>query len=500
MNEGQFKINLTSLINGEGPPVTYEYKDAGNNWEIEAYRDGKLLATFIADKGIKGSIDGLDGGTRAYDFSKLEDVKFYFDLQINPPTIETPEGMEGFGFGDLTVGDKVYFDENGILREEVDPIFIESNKRRGIDNKVNSLGALSIKYPPQASVTTPLTASLPAIEISAPGYESIEIIPYKGDGTVKTDLGVIPLVPTDIALEQDKIEASQLTQNQIKEASKSSETSDYLIQESLSNQIITIKKTLIPSILTMIAAFGITKALSLISKDKNKILDAINNQSNCPPEEKLTSLINKKNKLVKQLSNTLKVIDVTTKSLAITTELISLLNLNNQSSNTALLAIPTSTGAPGVPGLSVGIITQLDDVKDNNKNKIQTLIKISAGVLSILVILKQVLNQAIQLLNLLDSLVQKCYPDTEQEQISIELTQLTTQQSNQLSPIVTNVNGFTMGVETEITDKSLKRRRATATNKQNIVMLRGEFSFSSIDQILIDELVFYIEQNNLKAD
>jgi len=119
----------------------------------------------------------------------------------------------------------------------------------------------------------------------------------------------------------------------------------------------------------MIAAFGITKALSLISKDKNKILDAINNQSNCPPEEKLTSLINKKNKLVKQLSNTLKVIDVTTKSLAITTELISLLNLNNQSSNTALLAIPTSTGAPGVPGLSVGIITQLDDVKDNNKIK-----------------------------------------------------------------------------------------------------------------------------------
>ena len=57
-----------------------------------------------------------------------------------------------------------------------------------------------------------------------------------------------------------------------------------------------------------------------------------------------------------------------------------------------------------------------------------------------------------------------------------------------------------MGMETEITDKSLKRRRAIATNKQNIVMLRGEFSFSSIDQILIDELVFYIEQNNLKAD
>ena len=57
-----------------------------------------------------------------------------------------------------------------------------------------------------------------------------------------------------------------------------------------------------------------------------------------------------------------------------------------------------------------------------------------------------------------------------------------------------------MGVETEITENSLKRRRATATNTQGVVLLRGEYSFSSIDQILIDELVFYIQTNNLKAD
>jgi hypothetical protein len=31
-------------------------------------------------------------------------------------------------------------------------------------------------------------------------------------------------------------------------------------------------------------------------------------------------------------------------------------------------------------------------------------------------------------------------------------------------------------------------------------MLKGEPSFSSNDQILIDELIFYIEQNDLKAD
>jgi hypothetical protein len=57
-----------------------------------------------------------------------------------------------------------------------------------------------------------------------------------------------------------------------------------------------------------------------------------------------------------------------------------------------------------------------------------------------------------------------------------------------------------MGIEIEKTTNSLKRKRATATNNQNVVMLRGEYSFSSIEQILIDELVFYIQQNDLKAD
>jgi hypothetical protein len=37
-------------------------------------------------------------------------------------------------------------------------------------------------------------------------------------------------------------------------------------------------------------------------------------------------------------------------------------------------------------------------------------------------------------------------------------------------------------------------------NKQDIIMLTGEWSYSSIDQILIDELVFYIQQKDLKAD
>ena len=47
---------------------------------------------------------------------------------------------------------------------------------------------------------------------------------------------------------------------------------------------------------------------------------------------------------------------------------------------------------------------------------------------------------------------------------------------------------------------TLKRRFAVAKDTRGITLLKGEPSFSSSDQILIDELVFYIQQNNLKAN
>ena len=49
------------------------------------------------------------------------------------------------------------------------------------------------------------------------------------------------------------------------------------------------------------------------------------------------------------------------------------------------------------------------------------------------------------------------------------------------------------------TNNQLKRRQAIARNVGGVIMLRGEPSFSSNDQILIDELVFFINMNNLKA-
>jgi hypothetical protein len=333
-----------------------------------------------------------------------------------------------------------------------------------------------------------------SMTVNAPGFQFVEPALYKGDNTLKTDLGVIQLQPLIPSLAQEKLSSSQLSRAQIEELSKGSKGADYFAQERLSNQIGTIKSTLIPSILTMIAGFGLTQVSNIKPEQFTKYLE----QANCPTQPELTALINRKNKLVKQLKNSLKIIDSTTKALGIAGGTIEGLNIAfNILKN---LPIPVSTGVPGVPGLLTNVILAIQDNKDRLDKLIGKLRNINTSTLSILVLLRQVLLQALQLLNLLDQLVEKCYPDAEQERVALELTALTNTQSQQLSPVVTDVNGFTMGVETEVTDKPLKRRRAIATNKQGVVMLKGEFSFSSIDQILIDELVFYIQQNNLKAD
>jgi hypothetical protein len=325
----------------------------------------------------------------------------------------------------------------------------------------------------------PESGSLSMI-ITSPNYQSLEPSLYKGDNTLKTDLGVLQLQPIVSSLTQDKIKSTQLSKNQIKEISKGKKDFSYYAEEKLANQVNTIKNTLIPSILTMVATFGITKISNYSAEQLPKLLD----QSFCPTQDELNNLINRKNKLVKQLNNSLKIIDVTTISLGVVGGIITLLRV-------PLLAAETTP--PFSNPIPSGVEKRLD-------RTISILQATNTGILSILIILRQVLIQAIQILNLLDQLIFNCYPEADQERLSIELTALTQQQSQQLSPLVTNVNGFDMEIETESTTSTLKRRRAIARNKQGVVMLRGEWSFSSIDQILIDELVFYIQQNDLKPD
>jgi hypothetical protein len=334
-----------------------------------------------------------------------------------------------------------------------------------------------------------ITANLPGVI-----YESLEVIPYKGNGDIKRDLGIITLNPIKIDFQKLMLDALAPKMEQAQKLAQTKKDLKYYAQEKLSQLEIELKKTAIPFCLTLIASFGVTKVNELIAEGKENL---INDIKSCPTQEEIIVIINKKNKIVKQLNNALKAIERTNNALSITSSVIDTLNV-------ALLVvkntpIPTSTGIPGVPGIPINVINKIQEIIDKTEKTLTVLKGVDIGLIAILGVLRQTLATIVKYLNLLDNLIQECSPNLTQEQLSAELTALTVQQSL-TSPVVTNVNGFEMGVETENSPNTLKRRRAIARNKQGVVMLKGEWSFSSIDQILIDELVFYIQVNNLKAN
>ena len=319
------------------------------------------------------------------------------------------------------------------------------------------------------------------ISINLPQYVPQTITPHTLGGSIKNDLGVIKLTPNKTNLKIEKLKSSQLDSKSI-ESLKSKDSSSQQ-QKSLNNTINKLKSILIPSILGLIAKFGITNAMDYIKGEVENL------NPSCPKDPKsLQDLVNTRNKFAKQLNNLYKTVDITTKALGLVNGAVTL--FSTAYSILKLLPIPTPPPATPSP------VPIIQDQKSSLDINIKKFTKISAGTLLSLTILRDLIQQVLDLLKLLDQQIQNCTEDAELIEINEEL-RIT---NDSTTPSITQINGFTMGTETESTTKNLKRKRATAENSQGVILLRGEYSFSSSDQILIDELVFYIQNNDLKAN
>lgn len=319
------------------------------------------------------------------------------------------------------------------------------------------------------------------ISINLPQYVPQTITPHTLGGSIKNDLGVIKLTPNKTNLKIEKLKSSQLDSKSI-ESLKSKDSSSQQ-QKSLNNTINNLKSILIPSILGLIAKFGITNAMDYIKGEVENL------NPSCPKDPKsLQDLVNTRNKFAKQLNNLYKTVDITTKALGLVNGAVTL--FSTAYSILKLLPIPTPPPATPSP------VPIIQDQKSSLDINIKKFTKISAGTLLSLTILRDLIQQVLDLLKLLDQQIQNCTEDAELIEINEEL-RIT---NDNTTPSITQINGFTMGTETESTTKNLKRKRATAENSQGVILLRGEYSFSSSDQILIDELVFYIQSNDLKAN
>ena len=133
--------------------------------------------------------------------------------------------------------------------------------------------------------------------------------------------------------------------------------------------------------------------------------------------------------------------------------------------------------------------------------KVELIEKVIIIILTTLILLRIYLLKALQLLKILDDKLDECSQglNIEQTEIDNELAALLIAEEEDGNPVVIEEIDI-RGIEiSKIKIGSLNRRFATASNAQGVVLLRGEPSFSASDQVLIDELVFYIQSNNLKA-
>ena len=328
-----------------------------------------------------------------------------------------------------------------------------------------------------------------SITILHPKYVPLEIIPFNGDGTVKKKLGVLKMEEIKF-----NFKLPPLNPEEIKKNLRNKEDEKYYAQEKLNQLYRTLKKDVIPPILIMLAAFGVSKGIEAIQSNKKP------KGTSCPDQTKLLEVIRKKNQVVKGLNKALKTIETSTKIVSTGLTAINILNLAFQ----IIKNIPIPVAVPPGTGIPINVITKISETIAKTERILKLLQNVGNGILTILVLLRTLIQLIISLLNLLDGLIQECaqsIPELAtvfQEQLSNELINFGSLSSNNQSLNI--INGFTMGIETEITTNPLKRRRATTKNKSGITLLFGEFSLTSIDQILIDELIFYIQTNDLKAD
>ena len=256
-----------------------------------------------------------------------------------------------------------------------------------------------------------------------------------------------------------------------------------------------LKRTLIPFILKLLLPFGTQALQGILAKLPQA---EINNLVKCPSKAEIQRLINKRNKLVKQINNLYKIVKSLTVALTGASIVIKALQIGLLS----IAFIP-----PPIPGAVPVAVDKLSLLLKKAGVAVNSLTIAAATFGAFLAVI-------IDYLNKLDILLQGCVqkiietdPEFEifLESISDEITALSSATSEALQEngpnAVNTYKGFKLEVKIdEKNDSKYTKRYAQALTTQGVAVLRTESSFASDPQVLIDQLKFIIDSNpNLTA-
>lgn len=326
----------------------------------------------------------------------------------------------------------------------------------------------------------------------APKTQSI----LTGSNKVKSVLNNIALtdLPTSIQQEINKVQRqAEETIEQVKNSLPKDPTA--ALFRLINRAIQRLTSSLLPLLIRQLALFGISSLTQRAEKT-------------CPNRDGMMQAIRQKNKATRELNNIFRRIAAVTALAGVFLSLRSALT----SARISLFSIPLPTTLGIPPGPAGGVIFSqpigntltLDETVDKIKENENRFGNINKALLSAVLMLTIVIARIVRLNQQLDEIIDECGEELGEEftveDLSQELIDLATEEVADGNPRTTNVNGFNLEVQVDnMAVGSLKRRFAVARDSNGVIVLRGEKSLSATEQILIDELAYYIQVNDLKA-
>jgi hypothetical protein len=312
-------------------------------------------------------------------------------------------------------------------------------------------------------------------------------IARENEGATLVSIPQITLSPISNAIEPlvqpivDQI--NELEQSQAQETNKQDLPPSVRLTVNVNIQKEELKRKLIPFIIKLLLPFGLVAVQAILSRiDLEKIKDQIS----CPRQDEILKIINKRNKLVRQINGIYKTITTISKVLVG-------LNIAISALQVGILAV-TVIPIPLPPVIPIGA----EELKEELK-KFQIAINIVTLTLAAFGV---VLGIILRLLDALDFLIRECAQNQNIpfETINNELNILVNQSTGiSNSAVIANDNtykGFKLELQLDEANQSkYPRRFAQALNKQGVPVLKTESSFASDPQVLLDQLKFIIDSN-----
>jgi hypothetical protein len=263
-------------------------------------------------------------------------------------------------------------------------------------------------------------------------------------------------------------------------------------------------KLFIPLAVNLIKQYGIDQAKQEIEAQELSVEDL--RDKFCPTD--LPSIVQKRNDAVDYLNKTGERLD----SLSITVDfganfagliqgLVKRIKQGQKAANLAMTFIPLAL--PGAVPATINTLGSAADSLTFNEDgtpKLPPLTITASQVSPSVASTQSTILKCTELLGRLDILINLCDPNANLQPINDSIQNVVANEAlAEASSNDTTYKGFILEIETKPYTDRVNQNRAVGKNKSGIILISTDFSFASDPQVLITELKFIIDKDDLKA-